>query len=823
MRPTLAGVPAWNNSFAYYVGGPHVVASMSTNFVSDNSAVWYPIGGLNNTGQQPHLSPNYWKQYSAWSNATTYNGGYITNATLVGGTGYTGTGAYSNVSLTGGTGTGAKAKITVGGGAVTAVNIVAPAGTGYVVGDVLTAPNTRIGGSGSGFTYTVTQIAGDIVQQNGIAWMSVVNSNLNHQPAGVLTTNPPGVTIYWQPVPATPQNFAFSLGWQGSGSNGSGQNRRGCTLLPTFNDTPIFWIGSGQGMYVKHLQIVPQSITWRQHHIDGVGIAIAGGGGGAHNTLIENTEVDNVYTCMQTGVNQDALADSNRFVKNTCNNCYLGLFISKTQNDINHLEDPVFSCNTAIYNAVGPQVLVTGGNLSAVQGQSNSFAITGTSAITATFVSNRYIYTLSTTIPSPDVFVPAVYNAYMIATAHFGLVPFHVANWNASTKVLSLQITPDWGYMFFGNGNAVSQSDLQNEIQAATKIYATERVTVFQGEAITAIGQHVENPSACTTLLENGHGFQGDVGVNLTRIRFNNDPGFPFSTPASNPSDPALAIYYCSKVFGIIIGDSSAYGARFTDVSWLNAQEPILIDWGSFCASCNLTFTGGAPTAPNVWAVNQGLPGTQVDTAGQSQGVPATGIGIWSGSPFIPRYSANSLDVRLRQNGHLAAVPFFGFYPAPWTTPRIAPSQLPTGALGALGTYPAINGSTIYSSVDWNSGALTNLHARSAHNFFSYGQNLTTTNIPGLSWSYKPGGAWVYLDSDTINYMFAGLGITLNCGDGTGVQPYVVTGVYPGLGYITVQSTSSNTLYNGLAGNVPTNVCTGNTIGQAPFAWTQYP
>jgi len=76
-------------------------------------------------------------------------------ATLVGGSGYT-NGTYTSVPLTSTqNGTGAIATIVVSGGAVSTVTITT-SGKGYAIGDVLTTANTNIGGTGSGFTWTVT-------------------------------------------------------------------------------------------------------------------------------------------------------------------------------------------------------------------------------------------------------------------------------------------------------------------------------------------------------------------------------------------------------------------------------------------------------------------------------------------------------------------------------------------------------------------------------------------------------------------------------------------------------------------------------------------
>ena len=85
-----------------------------------------------------------------------FGGDILTTSTLVGGSGYTNA-TYTSVALTGGSGSGAVATIVVSGGAVTTVTITNN-GNYYCVGDVLTCPNSSIGGTGSGWSITVATV-----------------------------------------------------------------------------------------------------------------------------------------------------------------------------------------------------------------------------------------------------------------------------------------------------------------------------------------------------------------------------------------------------------------------------------------------------------------------------------------------------------------------------------------------------------------------------------------------------------------------------------------------------------------------------------------
>ena len=84
------------------------------------------------------------------------NTGIDSGTIIVPGSGYV-DGYYPGVPLTGGSGISATANITVVGGVVTIVTLV-NRGVGYTVNDTLSADNANLGGSGSGFQYTVSAL-----------------------------------------------------------------------------------------------------------------------------------------------------------------------------------------------------------------------------------------------------------------------------------------------------------------------------------------------------------------------------------------------------------------------------------------------------------------------------------------------------------------------------------------------------------------------------------------------------------------------------------------------------------------------------------------
>jgi hypothetical protein len=91
--------------------------------------------------------------------------GAVSSGTITPGSGYINN-LYSNVPITGGSGSGATANITVAGNVVTNVRFN-NLGNFYVVGDVVSAATANLGGTGSGFQFTITAVDNTL----GTSWV----------------------------------------------------------------------------------------------------------------------------------------------------------------------------------------------------------------------------------------------------------------------------------------------------------------------------------------------------------------------------------------------------------------------------------------------------------------------------------------------------------------------------------------------------------------------------------------------------------------------------------------------------------------------------
>ena len=115
---------------------------------------------------------------------TIQSSGIQTLGAITAGSGYADA-TYPGVPLTGGSGLAAEATVTVAGGVVTAVVITA-VGAGYQVGDVLSASNVDLGGTGAGFSVPVTAIYAQMIELSANATASASTTVTFSTPAGLV-------------------------------------------------------------------------------------------------------------------------------------------------------------------------------------------------------------------------------------------------------------------------------------------------------------------------------------------------------------------------------------------------------------------------------------------------------------------------------------------------------------------------------------------------------------------------------------------------------------------------------------------------------------
>jgi pectate lyase-like protein len=633
----------------------------------------------------------------------------------------------------------------------------------------------------------------------------------------------------------SPPLFSFSLSFVGEDEGIGNGDGFGCSLRTTFNDKIAFMVGPGQHMAVRGIAIIGPNGEARTYRgnlpSDGVGIGIAGGNGGAHHTIIENTYVENFYSLYATNANGSCcLSDSNNFVHVTGANGYIGILLQGTQSHINRVEEPTLSVTIGIKNTFSHSVIVTGGNISAARAQSDAFGISSI----GNFSTNGNQLTFTGVIASPDVYIPHVYTAWMVVTPNFGVIPLEMTNWNSRTNTGTFRTTRSWS---FANAHypPYYEKDIANNVST---IYAAERIFVFMGDGFTADTVHVENPFGCTTYFDATHVWNS---LNSSLIRnpiFNYDIGFTDFNPANGPSNSNLADFYCQETFPFIAQDDADPNARLeidggTFTSATPNGSPVLIEQGPNRFLSGKHLNQLAPLNLRIY----GIPitnyyGEQVKPNLEST---ANGAGEWDEDYFLPRAIWNNSPLATAQDFAVGsffhdgggAVSYYGYRPAPGEVPDISQYySAVTGALGGLGTYPPIDCQTVYRvSSGWNAAVAAHINARSAHcPGYSYGQNLTDALIGGaVQWHYVHGSSELYLDGKTITWMFPGLALTLPQSPNP-TQPYVVTGVYPELGYVTVMDVSSATgTWMQGTGYPMIDECKSQcVIGQAAYAWKLY-
>src|SRR6266404_2455142 len=845
-------------------------------------------------------------------------------------------------------------------------NVFCPSGIYKVSYPVFFDPPGNMRGSAGAYNSGTTYALNAVVTFNGIPWVSLAGSNTNHTP-----TTGTGVAVWWTPTTAAVTSFSYAATMYGtSGLVAGGNHGASCQFNLTYNNAPGLWTASGNGIEVDNVSINAPSVSGGPgHHCGlpgtGIGVAIPGDGGGANRTKLVNVGVQNIYAgiAVSTNTGGTGLGAENKFydpyIANTC----IGIVFYSLQNYINYVIGADVCGTTGLYMNTSDQgIIVEGGNWSCEDSTepATSFAMTSvnatisgpTATVTATLTLSGDAYMVNT-CASVVACASNVYNAFTMKTAHFGVVPFQLASFNASTGAATFTTLMQWNQV---NDNQ-SMGDLTTDLNAVTTVYAAEMVTVFDGAGITATNIHIENFSngngiVPTRLINSAYGYGGNRTNTLTDIFFDYDPsGLPYVT--SPPSASLLAAFYAQQVFDWITVSNVDLV-----INSLSAQSINDYLTASFGISARFTWHNSAvDSVPlNMRSLDyQQAVGYSFTSQYLNAGTPGFGFGQFDTPPqSIIGSRANSFRTYGWQQ-----TPAWGNRPAPWATPCVAPAQYAvlqsvpaitnttpanatissggynsstgvvtlnlSAALGlnagqsitvssATGTgsfasingtnpasgagltiqykiatgltmtitggtvaanvpsyavsYPLIYGSQQYRQCDWNltpttyAGGTTYAQGNlvtsggtvyyslvnsntgntpassptfwlpfhygfiSAHLGWSYGQNLTTGNVPSITWASRGSSPAVYV-SDTSNYvpalLFPGMSMTLTGTGGTGcpltTNTLMIVGVHRYLGYVDVVNAGQDLgppfYLNWGSGNQ----CTGTTVGQASYSF----
>lgn len=603
------------------------------------------------------------------------------------------------------------------------------------------------------------------------------------------------------------------------GAEGPGNHEGyGTRLLPTFNNDVALAIEGGQGMMVKNISIIGPGGGYRgNQNANGVGIGIVNNGAGSRCT-IENCEVLNFYTGYTTQIaGGGALGDSNTFIKCIALNCQTGYDIPSNQNFINSFYDCMAATTVGINCLNGGSAHVFGGNWSTTNAEAAAFAISGISALSSVAHGNGFVWSFTAQVTAPNSFWPNVYNVFTFATTHFGIVPAELTNWNAGTNTGTFQILYEWSTMVFGKKNIVADTNFQAELQAATKVYAVEYVTHFLGYDMSIIGIHIEDDNAPGMLVDTFLGFGDQRPSMIENVFYNTDPSFRNYRPSTAPTDANLARYYAAQTFPFV-------RVRGGDLTIRNSRMGVVAP-----GTVNIDFQStGFLKIENCAAFNVNLrnpSGTGAVLAQWDEQAQYWAGGVMENNYLTPCPSSVSgiyCDTWLQNNR--GNTRFWGYRPSPNEVPLILVTDMATlqGALPAISeisvNYPLMYGGQIYQlyGIGDNLADQPYYTFLSTHRGWSYGQDLTVANIPGLSWSYQGQSAFVYCNH--IGLIRGGMGVILN--DGVNDILYIVTGVWADLGFFTVAKATNLPTLELLSGG-KLAVITGTTIKQEPFVITQ--
>lgn len=629
-------------------------------------------------------------------------------------------------------------------------------------------------------------------------------------------------------------NMAFSfVGEQGLWAG----NPYGAQLIFLHNYTVALCVGPGNGNMVSCVGVGFTGNSWGDSSASyrvgqptgGVGIGICDGAGGASRTIIENCGVNNFYNGIRTGFNVGlTLGDSSTIDKTFVNNAGLAYSFPDTQNFINTIYDSNADAATSVWAAVGTDVHIHGGNFSGNENcRTAALAVSSVSGLSQGGAPGSEYLGFSATVDTVnEYFEHEIINSFAIVTSNFGVIPCELVSWDYTTRIGVFKLLDSWLYTYFTTALFSSPgrqpqtfSKIDDDIQAITTIYGSERIVHFKGNAMTAWGTHIEWAVGNICLVESVQFFGNEQPNSFHNIHINYETNFEQFSPE----------------FSVVPALNAAW---FTQNSWpyiYVKNIDLYMDNMSLMATwMNIDFNGsGNLQLQRIKRLADGL-NLRVASANPQAEPTSEYVAAVYGKGLYDKNLFGSLDVPAQATKGSLSYPFVGFTPARWAVPPIIKADLDTISSAVL---PALNQTTVPYPWMWGMRPyqvvetpdnVTNtfpggIIAWSGHKYYTYGQNISTTNVAGCGWHYKGQSNCLYLDANTMQLMTPGLGIILDNGS-DGEKLYMVRTVHPGsgFGYVTVwnpEYTGATGL--GMAGSSAT-VYTGSTIIQQPFSIITY-
>lgn len=598
----------------------------------------------------------------------------------------------------------------------------------------------------------------------------------------------------------------------------------------TDNDFVALQVGPGNGNHVKNIHVSYDVVyyPWRASDIPtgGYAFAVSGGSAGASFTLFEGCFAGGFYVGFYLGNIDGALADSTTLIKCQVGACIQGVAIGSSQAYLNSLYDCRFSAKYGTYSSQFPTFHVFGGSymntgtygfwrfpMASVSALSDftdntPYGIGATNhQFTATLTTDTYI-----TGKDWADRLDFLYDRWALKLPSYGLVPITLKAWNSSTKVATFALHVPWLNWFFQKPygyTGSSISDISDEIQDATGIYASDHNVLFYGGAHVK-GTHIETGATITVMKASG---TNDYRFQMQDVYFNGDPTQSGTAVAYTPSDNEYAQYAVQGAWALFEMSGSS-GIIIDGCSFAQTQSymksPIIVDVNTYSISDTFQMYNADLTTGIVLRTDYGYSLGVANLASS----PRVGMGRFDRPYITPSWVRNaSVAGGNTDRAFVGQTDYLGFRPDPALSPKLLPSQVDAmlTTVANFTTVPVIEGSTIYSISDSSDTAATGYIAAKQRGLIgsTWGKDITVSG----DWSYKGCTSVVLIPDDTaMLLMFAGLCITLN--DGSNDWDYIVTGVNRQLGYIYVFGLgTTNSLTQGTKGVT----YSGGTIKQKAY------